>query len=394
MIGIRENIKDLDKIKIKHLTFVGGRVERVIQFYIDIFNLLKSIDRFPRTLNTTINKAITDSRKKHKLLDYKQLIKVLLKPNRKYENLGQLYKVKYSDNRIDAAKNNISRTVSKLQSLLIVYRKILALDFEDDAPHTIQFYSNLQLEYGQINFLLENIFDYDNWFSKLDLNDDWGPYQLTSALNQNTCPFCNRQYTFTIMTIDGAKVARPQLDHFLPKSLNPLLGLSFFNLIPSCGVCNSSIKSSKPTSFNTHLNPYEKNEFNGLMRFSYTPLTYEGSIGLTSEVDVEIRYDGLPTDKLLEKKIQGNIEMFCLNDVYKNHTDAVQEIIRKRHISNDKYIESIQTMYNHLNLSLEETYRLAYGNYYNEKEHFKRPLAKLTRDIAVELGAIFPFPKK
>lgn len=32
------------------------------------------------------------------------------------------------------------------------------------------------------------------------------------------------------------------LDHFLPKSVCPLVGLSFYNLVPSCSVCNEKLK--------------------------------------------------------------------------------------------------------------------------------------------------------
>lgn len=35
------------------------------------------------------------------------------------------------------------------------------------------------------------------------------------------------------------------LDHFLPKSICPLVGLSFYNFVPSCSVCNEKLKRKK-----------------------------------------------------------------------------------------------------------------------------------------------------
>lgn len=55
-------------------------------------------------------------------------------------------------------------------------------------------------------------------------------------LNIRTCPYCNRQYTFTIDN-KHTKTA-PEYDHFYDKAHYPLLAVSFYNLIPSCHTCN------------------------------------------------------------------------------------------------------------------------------------------------------------
>jgi hypothetical protein len=180
----------------------------------------------------------------------------------------------------------------------------------------------------------------------------------------------------------------------MPRTSNPLLALSFFNLVPSCKICNGpSVKSSKPVSYDTHLNPYEDNLKSGLMRFTYYPNTYEASIGMDEDLEIKLNYAGDATDTRLEKKTKGNISLFYLDDTYKHHTDVVQEIIRKRTISNDRYIEELQNTYSHLNLSTEEAYRYAFGNYYNEKDFHKRPIAKLTKDIAIEMGTLIKVKK-
>jgi hypothetical protein len=44
----------------------------------------------------------------------------------------------------------------------------------------------------------------------IDKHGSW----LSKELKVDTCPYCNRQYTFTV---DSSKKTRPQFDHFYPK---------------------------------------------------------------------------------------------------------------------------------------------------------------------------------
>jgi hypothetical protein len=71
----------------------------------------------------------------------------------------------------------------------------------------------------------------------------------------------------------------------------------------------------------------------------------------------------------------------------------VQEIIKLRHMSSDRHIEILQSTYDGFNLSREEAYTLAYGNHYLEEEFHKRPLSKLTKDIAIEMESLIVVPK-
>ncbi len=66
-------------------------------------------------------------------------------------------------------------------------------------------------------------------------------------LQISSCHYCELAYvnTYNVLNGSGAKVFKHfDLDHFLPKSKCPILGLSLFNFVPSCQVCNSRIKSS------------------------------------------------------------------------------------------------------------------------------------------------------
>jgi hypothetical protein len=88
---------------------------------------------------------------------------------------------------------------------------------------------------------LKKIFDYKNFTIK---KEEYNAYTLAANLNIKTCVYCNRSYTVTVKigkTPDG-QLTRPQFDHYFAKVDYPLLALSFFNLIPSCSICNSTLK--------------------------------------------------------------------------------------------------------------------------------------------------------
>lgn len=71
-------------------------------------------------------------------------------------------------------------------------------------------------------------------------------YDKAELLEIHTCYYCETAYVNTYEYVDnkGALQKRRQfdLDHFIPKAVCPCLGLSLFNFVPSCQVCNSRIK--------------------------------------------------------------------------------------------------------------------------------------------------------
>ena len=246
-------------------------------------------------------------------------------------------------------------------------------------------YNYYQTGLTSVNFLLKTIFNY-HWFISLEINSDWNAYKLTEALGINVCPYCNRQRTFVVKSGNN-KITRPELDHFLPKSEHPILALSFYNLIPSCNVCNRDLKGEISFSYETHLSPYEKNSKHELMKFDYRPLSYEGAAGISEEIKINVIPDnGL--DAQLRRKVEGNINTFKYDAINENLKDTVQEIIYKRYISDDDYIQILKQTFPKINLSESEAYKLAYGNFFDERDFAKRPLSKMTKDIAHNVGAL------
>lgn len=218
------------------------------------------------------------------------------------------------------------------------------------------------------NEKIRKIFDYNNWLS----NDKYNAYDLAKKLDIPTCPYCNRMYTKTVMGKAGEKIIRPEFDHWFSKNQYPLLALSFYNLIPSCHICNSNIKGKTEFKLDSHFHPYNPSS-NLKATFSYNHKSYDDyKIKINTE-------DNFSRD---------SVEAFQLENIYKAHEDEVKDLIQIRQAYSDKYIEILNNSLKGVNLSKEEVYRLAFGVHYEEDKFDRRPLSKLKKDILTELGII------
>ena len=215
---------------------------------------------------------------------------------------------------------------------------------------------------------IRKIFDYENWLNY----DKYNAYDFATKLDIPTCPYCNRTYTKTVITQKGEKIIRPEFDHWFPKSEYPLLALSFYNLIPSCHICNSNVKGKTEFKLDTHFHPYNSAS-NVKATFSYN---YKSCDGYRIKINTK---DDFSRD---------SVEAFQLENIYQAHEDEVKDLIKIRQAYSDKYIEILKNSLKGLSLSKEEVYRLAFGVHYEEDKFDRRPLSKLKKDILTELGII------
>ena len=215
---------------------------------------------------------------------------------------------------------------------------------------------------------IRKIFDYENWLNY----DKYNAYDFAKKLDIPTCPYCNRTYTKTVITQKGEKIIRPEFDHWFPKSEYPLLALSFYNLIPSCHICNSNVKGKTEFKLDTHFHTYNSAS-NVKATFSYN---YKSCDGYRIKINTK---DDFSRD---------SVEAFQLENIYQAHEDEVKDLIKIRQAYSDKYIEILKNSLKGLSLSKEEVYRLAFGVHYEEDKFDRRPLSKLKKDILTELGII------
>jgi len=215
---------------------------------------------------------------------------------------------------------------------------------------------------SNINRVLYNVFVSNGYEST-----NFDGLKFVNDLGLQTCPYCNRAY---IQSVSKRGVVRPQIDHFYPKSKYPYLGLSFYNLIPSCSVCNGTTAKGDKDSFKDNLiSPYEikTDDF----KFSFEFTTVE---------DLQVK---------LDKKIDIHDDYFKLEDFYKHHSDIAHELYTKLYREETKeHFESLQKSLKGIGFDSDEVHRFITCGYLKDEDLHKRPLSKLIKDISEELRLV------
>lgn len=221
---------------------------------------------------------------------------------------------------------------------------------------------------------IKYIFNYDAFTTKK--KEEYDAYSLAASLDIPTCTYCNINYTNTIITKNKKKVTRPQFDHFFDKALNPLLAISFYNLIPCCSVCNTNLKGSIVMNLDEHLHPYIDNRLNEIkFSYNYSSGSYNGLV-------VKLKTsDG--------SKSKNTADVFALEELYNAHTGILQDMIKARQYYSDKYLEILNdNLLKKVTTSKDELYRIVFGTEIRQEDFVKRPFSKFKSDILKELGVI------
>ena len=214
------------------------------------------------------------------------------------------------------------------------------------------------------------LFNYDCFFKK----DKPISYILSKYLGCNVCIYCGRMYTTTIFN-GPDKLVRPAFDHYFPKSENPLMALSFYNLIPSCNYCNSSIKGKRELDENIHYHPYidTPKTINQDFKFSYTPDQGNSS--------------GIITLKT-KNKAKETTDFFHTEAVYQSHNEfELKSFLEKRTKYPKSNMNTLIASLEAIGMKRKDFYRLLLGEDIGLPcgEELRRPLFKLKNDLAKEI---------
>lgn len=161
---------------------------------------------------------------------------------------------------------------------------------------------------------------YTNYFSNgankfVDAASKYNAYAFAENIDLNVCPYCDEE-TLSIVNKDG-KRRTFDIDHFFPKSKYPAFAMCFFNLVPSGKSCNDLKLENKIGK-----SPYEDD---------IEDCTW---LAVDSPNITEI-YNALPEDcKIVfrpQSGMQKNIQVFGLEDRYKNHKEYALGLLRKKH---------------------------------------------------------------
>ena len=241
--------------------------------------------------------------------------------------------------------------------------------------------------------LLKYVFRYDA-FSEVKIphkgkKNDKRPniYQLIAMLGVDVCPYCNRQFTSTV--VNGNRQVRPQIDHFRNKSTYPFLALSINNLVPSCAVCNL-LKHDDDRSI---LYPYDE----GLDdNFAFQAECEKDNIValLTGAKDAEKKF----SIKLIERKrklddgyaerVKTSMDILALDDLYQFHKGYVADLFRQRYMITKKLYEDMEGQFGEWFNTENEKHSVRLMDY-SQENWSKRPLAKLTHDISEQMDELY-----
>lgn len=213
--------------------------------------------------------------------------------------------------------------------------------------------------------------------------------KYVKRLGIKSCVYCNAQYAISSKKgkSDNSNRYRANynIDHNEPKSKKPYLSTSFFNLYPSCPSCNQT-KSYKPSIYNLYILPSDSRvELNpyffyldkaSILRYNFSGNSDDLNISLKQKTGVKMT------------PVSNFDEYFHINKIYANFNDTVEEMIWKYRTRNTSFIESCKDAgFKFLNNKCDFG-RFIFGNYTEEKDILKRPLAKLVQDIGKQLGML------
>lgn len=187
-----------------------------------------------------------------------------------------------------------------------------------------------------------------------------------------TCVYCN-----AIPTMSNSGEVFYQMDHYLPQSLYPFLGTCFYNLQPSCGVCNDH-KKTKNCDFGLYVN---REQHKDLSPFRFVPKV-KNLDGPYPECE-DIQFRGKEAN--VTKESTAHEEMFHINNMYAGYKDEVSALYTDAYKMNPSIVEVNAACWG---IPATKKDVLAYMSGHlslDEKDVHKKTLTKLKQDTIRQL---------
>ncbi len=219
---------------------------------------------------------------------------------------------------------------------------------------------------------LKYVFNYDKFQTEITKF-------FTDNFDFRTCFYCNKDF---ITNFDAdKKVSTFQFDHFYDKATYPYLALSFYNLIPSCYVCNAKVKGSANTFENNCIAPNSQNfDFHQKVKFKLLLDDSCKNLHIKSKEDIDINLKENYSD-MYDKYI----EIFKLNERYKAHKDIVFDMIQKAELYPESRLKELENL---TGIPFQQIKKDIFNLIDENEDLSKQPFSKLIVDMSKELGIL------
>ena len=184
-------------------------------------------------------------------------IKYPQRSSREFDDLKTNYKAIYATHELQTMedgwtnwklRNNVTNIPETVEQLIVadvdaladVYDRFVQLtQVQEKVVNASTGEKKRSQEYKELDKIFRYYNHYDSRIAKFF-------HKYADELSICSCHYCELAYVNTYqVTVSGRAMVRQHfdVDHYLPKTHCPILGLSLFNFVPSCQVCNSRIKS-------------------------------------------------------------------------------------------------------------------------------------------------------
>ncbi len=254
--------------------------------------------------------------------------------------------------------------------------------FEKDLPDT----------YKELNKKLENkVFLYD-YFRDGRIKGTEG--HANAVMNEfvkhvKICPYCNADSVYALEVVERHKenktpTYKSAFDHFYPKSRYPFLGLSLYNLIPSCDRCNSKFKQDSYKETLNILHPY-LDDVDDVSRFVLVNLD-ERMEGKESPNDRAIQLRSLTEDGKssaeCEPRLRQYKALFGVDVVYSTlFKEEARETLQLGQVMNEEHLNEIKRWLVESGLPNVDPWQLMLGTPLDRSQIDRHWLLKLKLDV-------------
>lgn len=229
---------------------------------------------------------------------------------------------------------------------------------------------------GIIKAFQDRGFDYSS--HKIDIGDFLK--NPANGFDIHNCVYCDLEDVSTFTKANGQKVRRFETEHVLDKGQCPLVALSLYNFVASCGTCNSSSIKGTNTIGETE---------DEIRKLSPTSEGYDFDTWVKFEVIMinpcAIDFDAVnhPDDYKVSFQVkdvlyQKSIDLFELKSRY-NTRVVKSELLKWRELRHNHPDPKVQEFATIRGVSFEEMFEELFNLKLRKREHY--PMEKARREV-------------